>query len=246
MTEERQVWAEGELERRNVEIDRLRARVATQDKVIAAADAMRRVQPLVYYGPGELTDAALGYDAARVGVVDQPPINDESLECMEIRAIKTGREIRRMLRALKHPKHDVNSPYQHYGTDKLRQTALDHAGFCWSGRGEMAPDCCCEWSDEHPEGPRLRSESAEARQEELDAEVIAILGSVVPTPIHTMMVTEWARNAARIIIAADVLRDAYPHDLCSTENTNNPREVTCAHQVCIAARDYDAQKRWGK
>jgi hypothetical protein len=45
-----------------------------------------------------------------------------------------------------------------YGTDDLRQQALDRAGICWLKPGEMAPACGCPWTPEKPEGPRLQLE----------------------------------------------------------------------------------------
>ncbi len=59
-------------------------------------------------------------------------------------ADETGREIRRLLFALK----GIGGRE----TDTLRRRALAIAGICWRSPGEMAPECCCEWSPENPMG----------------------------------------------------------------------------------------------
>jgi hypothetical protein len=66
-----------------------------------------------------------------------------------------GAEIRRLLLSLRSPDHAPESGWQSYSTDALRREALDHAGFCWLAPGEMAPGCCCPWSVDEPQGPRV-------------------------------------------------------------------------------------------
>lgn len=68
-----------------------------------------------------------------------------------------GARIREMLFSLREPSHTEHSEdegWNSYGTDALRREALDRAGFCWLAPGEMAPQCACKWSLEHPSGPR--------------------------------------------------------------------------------------------
>lgn len=70
-----------------------------------------------------------------------------------------GAEIRRLLLSLRvaeHPVEREQDGWNNYGTDDLRRRALDLAGICWLAPGEMAPQCCCDWSPQDPEGPRLR------------------------------------------------------------------------------------------
>jgi hypothetical protein len=74
---------------------------------------------------------------------------------------EVGQEIRRLLMSLHAPGHtieDERAGHLNYATDELRRQALDRAGICWLTPGEMAPACCCEWSPEKTEGPRLRLE----------------------------------------------------------------------------------------
>src|SRR5574342_388270 len=76
-----------------------------------------------------------------------------------------GKEIRRLLMSLHAPGHtldDESVGILNYSTDELRRQALDRAGICWLVPGEMAPSCCCSWSPEKPEGPRLRLEEDQA------------------------------------------------------------------------------------
>lgn len=67
-----------------------------------------------------------------------------------------GVQIRALLLSLRDPNHKGGTGWQSYATDDLRREALDYAGICWLAPGEMAPGCCCDWSLEKPEGPRLR------------------------------------------------------------------------------------------
>lgn len=63
---------------------------------------------------------------------------------------ETGQEIRRLLFELRASDHGHDS--SNYETDALRRRALEIAGICWLGPGEMAPMCGCEWSLEDPTG----------------------------------------------------------------------------------------------
>lgn len=60
-----------------------------------------------------------------------------------------GLEIRRLLLSLRHPDHRLDSEYNgHYGTDLMRREALQIAGICSLDNGELAPMCCCGWSED--------------------------------------------------------------------------------------------------
>lgn len=86
---------------------------------------------------------------------------------------EVGAEIRRLLMSLHAPGHtldDERAGHLNYATDELRMQALDRAGICWLAPGEMAPACCCDWSPEKPEGPRLRLEERMEENKRLWAE----------------------------------------------------------------------------
>jgi hypothetical protein len=62
------------------------------------------------------------------------------------KAREVGAQIRALLMSL-------TAPEGGHSTETLRKIALQHAGFCWLAPGEMAPACCCPWSEVAPEGP---------------------------------------------------------------------------------------------
>lgn len=78
---------------------------------------------------------------------------------------ETGREIRRLLLALRAPEHGPDS--SNYVTDDLRRRALEVAGICWLAPGEMAPMCCCEWSPDDPTGAAKRVDEDHAERKML-------------------------------------------------------------------------------
>ncbi len=87
--------------------------------------------------------------------------------------VEGGKEIRRLLMALHasgHTLDDECAGVLNYSTDELRRQALDRAGICRLAPGEMAPACCCPWSLEKPEGPRLRLEEDQAERRALWAD----------------------------------------------------------------------------
>lgn len=63
---------------------------------------------------------------------------------------EVGAQIRALLFSLGPVYVDCSS----YSADEARRKALEYAGICWLAPGEMAPQCCCEWSIESPEVPR--------------------------------------------------------------------------------------------
>lgn len=107
---------------------------------------------------GKAHDSAVQGPCPQTFTVVMPPLSPD----------ETGREIRRLLMSLHAPGHTLDDERRgslNYATDELRQQALDRAGICWLTPGEMAPACCCEWSPDKPEGPRLRmQENVEERR----------------------------------------------------------------------------------
>lgn len=103
--------------------------------------------------------------------VQRPCPQTFTLQLAPLSADETGREIRRLLLSLRAPEHSPDSEYAcSYATDELRRRALEVAGICWLAPGEMAPTCCCDWSPERPEGPRLRLEEDQAERRKLWAD----------------------------------------------------------------------------
>jgi len=96
-----------------------------------------------------------------------------NLELRPLTPSEAGQEIRRLLMSLHAPGHtldDERAGRLNYATDELRQQALDRAGICWPAPGEMAPACCCPWSPEKPDGPRVRMEEDKDERRKLWAD----------------------------------------------------------------------------
>jgi hypothetical protein len=94
-----------------------------------------------------------------------------------------GRQIRTLLLSLKAATDPGVSPWQSHSTDALRRAALDYAGICWLAPGEMAPACCCAWSDDAPDGPRRELEARLNPSPGDGAERVRLLEAVVEAAV---------------------------------------------------------------
>ena len=65
------------------------------------------------------------------------------VQTIVVSTVPTAREVGRQIRGLLLSLKDTGA--RGYDLDLLRAQALQHAGFCWSSPGEMAPQCCCAW-----------------------------------------------------------------------------------------------------
>lgn len=104
-------------------------------------------------------------------------------ELMPATAQGVGARIRSMLESLVAAGHTVEEDrrgYHHHGSDALRRSALDHAGFCWLAPGELAPSCGCAWAHDRPEGPRHRLAESRAKDLEMASQWERVIASPCP------------------------------------------------------------------